>query len=73
MTGTTQVPLPALISQVLVALTTEFDNGFENRMRREGHPRPLSVVVHANLLRFVPPDGITVLSDDTTAFLVDFH
>ena len=60
-TGTTRVPLPGLISQVLVALTTEFDNGFEDRMRSGGHPRPLSVVVHANLLRFVPADGVTVV------------
>jgi hypothetical protein len=59
-TGNERTPLPALVSQVLVALTTEFDNGYEHFLRSQGHPRPLSVVVHANLLRFVPIEGISV-------------
>jgi hypothetical protein len=54
-------PLSALLSQVLVAFTVEFDNEFERQMIEAGYPGArLSLVVWANLLRFVGEGGISV-------------
>ena len=47
-------PLPALLSQVLVAFTVEFDNEFERRMAEAGYPGALlSLAVWLNLMRFL--------------------
>jgi len=54
-------PLSALLSQVLVAFTVELDNAFDRRMSEAGYPgTALSVVVWANLIRFVGENGIPV-------------
>ena len=54
-------PLSALLSQVLVAFTVEFDNEFERRMGEAGYPGArLSLVVWANLLRFVANSPLSV-------------
>lgn len=53
--------LAALLSQVLVAFTVEFDNEFERRMGEAGYPGArLSLVVWANLMRFVAERGLSV-------------
>jgi hypothetical protein len=53
--------LSALLSQVLVAFTVEFDNEFERRMGVAGYPGArLSLVVWANLMRFVGGGAISV-------------
>ena len=60
-------PLPALLSQALVAFTIEFDNEFEHRMPHRttrgpaaGAPGPwhTSQVMWANFVQFVPPGGV---------------
>jgi len=52
--------LSALLSQVLVAFTVEFDNEFERRMGEASYlGARLSLVVWANLMRFVG-EGVTV-------------
>lgn len=54
-------PLSALLSQILVAFTVEFDNEFERQMAEAGDPGArLSLVVWANLLRFVGGGAIAV-------------
>lgn len=54
-------PLSALLSQVLVAYTVEFDNEFELRMSKAGYRGArLSLVVWTNLMRFIGDDGIPV-------------
>lgn len=54
-------PLSALLSQILVAFTVEFDNEFERQIAEAGHPGArLSLVVWSNLIRFIPPGGISV-------------
>src|SRR5580692_8221487 len=54
-------PLHALLSQVLVAFTVEFDNEFERRMVEAGYPGALlSLTAWANVMRFVGDSGITV-------------
>ena len=54
-----KLPLSALLSQVLVAFTLEFDNEFERRMGEAGYPGAmLSYVVWANLMRFI--EAVTV-------------
>lgn len=54
-------PLSALLSQILVAFTVEFDNEFERQMAEAGDPGArLSLVVWANLLRFISGGGIAV-------------
>jgi hypothetical protein len=56
-------PLPALLSQALVAFTIEFDNEFERRMGAAGHRGALlSFAIWANLMRFLGEDGVTVRS-----------
>jgi DNA-binding MarR family transcriptional regulator len=65
------LPLPTLLSHLLVAYVVELDNEFERRVphRREGlvptaenrgAPRLVSVAMWATCLRYVPDDGITV-------------
>jgi len=53
--------LSALVSQVLVAFTVEFDNEFERRMGEAGYPGArLSRVVWADLMRFLADGPISV-------------
>lgn len=62
------LPLPTLLSQVLVAFTIEADNEFEHRMphrsaltKRAGPQRGpwlTSLPMWANFLRLIPPDGV---------------
>jgi hypothetical protein len=53
--------LSALLSQVLVAFTVEFDNEFERRMGEAGYAGArLSLVVWANLMRFLSAGPLTV-------------
>jgi DNA-binding MarR family transcriptional regulator len=63
------VPLPTLLSQILVALTISLDNEFEHRMphtttmgkkRGLGTPGPwlVSWPMWANFMRYVSPDGV---------------
>lgn len=65
------LPLPTLLSQTLVAFTIEVDNEAELRLPhwttreddREAHahtPWLVSYPLWANVLRYVPPDGVTV-------------
>lgn len=65
----TQLPLSALLSQVLVAFTIEFDNEFEHQMphRTTNHgvtgdlrhaPWLVSMAMYLNCMQFVTPDGI---------------
>ncbi len=59
--GISNRSLAVLLSQVLVAFTVEFDNEFERRMGDAGYPGArLSLVVWANLLRFVGTAGVSV-------------
>ncbi len=54
-------PLSALLSQVLVAFTVEFDNEFERRMGEAGYSGArLSLVVWTNLMRFVAHGAVPV-------------
>lgn len=69
--GTADLPLSALLSQVLVAFTIEFDNEFERRMPHRTttsglsdpkvHDAPwlTSLVMWANVMQFVGETGIT--------------
>jgi hypothetical protein len=55
--------LSALLSQVLVAFTIEFDNEFELRMSEAGDPGArLSLVLWSNLMRFLGSDRVSVES-----------
>lgn len=55
------VPLTTPLSQLLIALTIEFDNEFDHRMVEAdvGRRLPISMTMWSNFLRFVG-DGITV-------------
>ena len=64
-----RLPLPALVSQLLVAFTIEFDNEFEHQMpprttrhgSTPGSDRPpwlVSMATWVHGMRFVPEDGI---------------
>jgi hypothetical protein len=68
-TGGGRLPLPALLSQLLVAFTIEFDNEFEHQMphRTTGHgstsglgrvPWLVSMAMWVHCMRLVPQDGI---------------
>jgi DNA-binding MarR family transcriptional regulator len=65
--GTTDLPLPTLLSQALVAYTIEFDNEFERRMPhrttnlggRQG-PWLVSMAMYFNCMQFVCDDDLTV-------------
>jgi len=64
--------LAALLSQVLVAFTLEFDNEFERRMGQADYPGAgLSLVVWANLMRFVGEAGISVRDLASRALAVE--
>jgi hypothetical protein len=54
------IPLPTLLSQALVAFTIELDNEWERQLLESGRPRIflLSLVMWANYLRFLPPEGL---------------
>jgi DNA-binding MarR family transcriptional regulator len=64
-----RLPLPALLSQALVAFTIEFDNEFEHRTphRTSNHdgsdskadPWLVSMAMWLHFLQFIPPDGIS--------------
>ena len=63
------LPLSALLSKLLVAYTVELDNKFELQMSREGFPGArLSLVMWLNVIRFIPPEGVT-FRDLTTHYL----
>ena len=53
-------PLSALLSQVLVAFTLEFDNEFERHMIGAGEPGTLSLGVWANLMRFLKEGPVSI-------------
>jgi hypothetical protein len=56
-----QRPLSALLSQVLVAFTVEFDGEFERRMGEAGYAGArLSLALWTRMLRFVGSDGLPV-------------
>ena len=69
-TSGTPLPLHALLSQVLVAYTLEFDNAFERDMPHRttdyptsapaGAPWLVSMVMWTGCLRFIPEDGIDI-------------
>ena len=53
--------LSALLSQLLVAFTVEFDNEFERRMYVAGRPgERLSLMIWANLIRFLAVNPVSV-------------
>lgn len=65
------VPLPALLSQALVAFTIEFDNEFEHLAPHRttdygstpgayGAPWLVSMAMWMNFMQFIPEDGISV-------------
>lgn len=62
MQDSSHLPLPVMLSQLLVAFTIEHDNEWEMRYWLNADPAPLrtSLVMWANFLRFVSVDGITV-------------
>lgn len=63
------LPISALLSQALVALTIELDNEFERQMGELGHAGArLSLVVWSNLFRFIPEGGISVSELAALAF-----
>lgn len=67
-------PLSAVLSQVLVAFTVEFDNEFQRRMDEAGYQGAgLSLVVWANLMRFVGEDGVSVRDLAARAMAPDQH
>ena len=60
-------PLPALLSQALVAFTIEFDNEYEHRIPHQTTRGPaagargpwlVSQAMWANFMRFIPPGGV---------------
>jgi hypothetical protein len=58
---TSRRSLSALLSQVLVAFTVEFDNEFERQMGEAGYPAArLSLLVWANVMRFVAEGALSV-------------
>jgi hypothetical protein len=64
--------LSALLSQVLVAFTVEFDNEFERRMGKAGHPGAhLSLVAWTNLMRFVAEGAVSVRDLTAQALATD--
>jgi hypothetical protein len=57
----TERHLSALLSQILVAFTVEFDNEFERRMGEAGYPGArLSLVVWATVMRFLGESPVLV-------------
>src|SRR5687768_4491939 len=62
-------PVSALLSQMLVAYTVEFDNAFEERMSQRGYTERehLSLVLWATLFRFLTVGGTSVADLASTA------
>ena len=60
--GDDDVPLFAMLSQVLVAFTIEFDCEYQRRMRDEGQPGFVSFAGWRNVLRYVGTEGASVRS-----------
>lgn len=66
--ATSDLPLPALLSQALVAFTVELDNEFEHQMPHRttnygsprGAPWLVSLVMWSNCMQFVNTEGVTV-------------
>ncbi len=60
--GATHLPLSALLSQVLVAFTIEFDNEYERRIRQSdvGSHFLVSLVMWSNFMRFLGDEGLSV-------------
>lgn len=58
--NSSSIPLSTLLSQALVAYTIEVDNEWERRLLDSKRPRIflLSLVMWANYLRLIPPDGV---------------
>jgi len=58
------IALSQALSEALIAFTIEVDNTWEHRFWRLADPKPLrtSLVMWANFLRFVGPDGVTLRS-----------
>lgn len=58
--NSSSIPLSNLLSQALVAYTIELDNEWERQLLESKRPRIflLSLVMWANYLRLIPPDGI---------------
>jgi hypothetical protein len=54
------VPLNTLLSHTLVAFTVEVDNEWERQLLESERPRVflLSLVMWANYLRLLPPEGL---------------
>jgi DNA-binding MarR family transcriptional regulator len=53
-----ETSLPVLLSQVLVAFAIEFDNEFEQRMKKTwARAFGVSIVMWSNFMRFVRPEG----------------
>jgi hypothetical protein len=62
-------PLSALLSQILVAYTVEFNNEFERRMSESGYAGAgLSLVVWCNVMRFLSEAGVAVQELAAKAF-----
>ena len=62
------LPLHALLSQVLIAFTIEFDNEFEHRMTQIGARRFwVSMVMWSNFMRHIHEQGISVRELSTRA------
>lgn len=55
-----QRPLSGVLSQALIAYTIEFDNEFERRMRKVGHPGFLSLTAWANIVRYLSAEGFSI-------------
>jgi hypothetical protein len=63
-------PLFALLSQIIVAYTVEFDNEFERRMSEAGHPGAgLSLMVWHTVMRFLDDNGISVENLETQSII----
>jgi hypothetical protein len=67
-----RLPLHALLSKALVAYTIEFDGEFERQMSEAGYIGAcLSLVVWANLIRFIPDSGVSVRELAAAALSLD--
>jgi hypothetical protein len=58
--NSSRIPLPTLLSHALVAFTIELDNEWERQLLESKRPRVflLSLVMWANYIRFLPPEGL---------------
>lgn len=79
--GAPDLPLPALLSQLLIAFTVECDNEFEHRMehrttrgpaaRSRRGPWLISLPMWANFLQFLPAEGSCLRDVDQAARLTN--